>query len=154
LKIYIQGEKLNAEHAFLILDNGDQFMGNILQGQVDHGQMIYKNGDVFIGKFDESGMKISEGKMLYKNGNVYQGDWWQNVRSGNGVITLQNGDQFDGFWTDDYPGKGKMIQKHDNKIEEGIMTMERKIVTKTIESKKIELVEDTYIFEVIEAKRE
>jgi hypothetical protein len=33
--------------------------------------MIYKNGDVFIGRFDESGLKISEGKMLYKNGNVY-----------------------------------------------------------------------------------
>lgn len=71
----------------MTLDNNDQFMGKIIQGQVDNGQMIYKNGDVYIGGFDE-GQKLGEGKMLYQNGDVYQGEWWDDVRAGNGVITF------------------------------------------------------------------
>jgi len=40
-----------------------------------------------MGTFDE-GKKLGEGKMLYQNGDVYQGEWWDDVRAGNGVITF------------------------------------------------------------------
>ena len=40
-----------------------------------------------MGSFDE-GSKLGEGKMLYQNGDVYQGEWWDDVRAGNGVITF------------------------------------------------------------------
>jgi hypothetical protein len=48
--------------------------------------------------------KNGKGVMIYKNGNLYDGEWKNDLRHGNGILTEKNGDvQHKGSWVDDKP---------------------------------------------------
>lgn len=67
--------------------------------------------------------------MVYKNGVVYQGEWWEDQRNGNGTITFLNGNQFNGGWTDNTPGKGVLTNK-EGMTEEGYLEVRYSTKTK------------------------
>ena len=46
------------------------------------------------------------------DGNVYEGQYVNNVRSGEGIMTYANGDVYEGAWAKDHPnGVGKLVSK-------------------------------------------
>ena len=42
--------------------------------------------------------------MIYHNGSLYDGEWENDVRHGEGILTAKNGDvEHNGSWKDDIP---------------------------------------------------
>jgi len=48
--------------------------------------------------------------MDYMNGNKYMGEWKNNMKNGQGVMTYANGEKYEGEWKDDKrEGDGKSV---------------------------------------------
>lgn len=48
--------------------------------------------------------------MHYPNGSVYEGEWYNDQRSGKGVLRLANNNRYEGLWERDMKnGRGKFI---------------------------------------------
>ncbi len=48
--------------------------------------------------------------MYYANGSVYEGEWYNDQRSGRGLIKLPNGNRYEGMWSEDMKnGDGKFL---------------------------------------------
>jgi hypothetical protein len=44
--------------------------------------------------------------MVYSNGSLYDGEWKNDFKHGEGILTVENGDvQHNGIWRDDKPIK-------------------------------------------------
>ena len=88
------------------------------------GIMTFHNGDFFDGDFREDEPGAGKAKLTYKeypyptakyDGEVINGY----IKHGKGIMTLHNGDFFDGDWREDEPGTGKA--KVTNHMESGAM---------------------------------
>jgi len=60
------------------------------------------------------------GKKFYGKGSIeasYNGSWADGMRSGLGILTLVNGDRFEGHWIDDKKeGPGRFFYRATNKV--------------------------------------
>ena len=67
------------------------------------------DGSTYIGEYrrDERYGRSSRGVRKYDNGDVYEGQLYKGLRVGWGKCWYANGDQFEGYWTDDVRGGGK-----------------------------------------------
>ncbi|XP_036596957.1 MORN repeat-containing protein 3 isoform X1 [Trichosurus vulpecula] len=73
------------------------------------GRMYYANGDIYEGQWSE-GLRDGEGMLRLSNGNRYEGCWQYGMKNGTGrFFHLDHGQLFEGFWVDDVPKCGTMI---------------------------------------------
>lgn len=48
--------------------------------------------------------------MHYSDGAVYEGEWYNDQRSGKGILSLANGNRYEGLWERDMKnGEGKFL---------------------------------------------
>ncbi|XP_032139307.1 MORN repeat-containing protein 3 [Sapajus apella] len=73
------------------------------------GRMYYSNGDIYEGQW-ENDKPHGEGMLRLKNGNRYEGCWERGMKNGPGrFFHLDHGQLFEGFWVDNMPKCGTMI---------------------------------------------
>ncbi|XP_076841636.1 radial spoke head 1 homolog isoform X3 [Brachyhypopomus gauderio] len=61
------------------------------------GTYRFKNGARYIGEYYMN-MKHGQGIFYYPDGSVYEGSWVDDQRQGHGIYTYPNGDTYDGKW--------------------------------------------------------
>ena len=62
--------------------------------------MKYQNGSVYAGTWSQ-GKRSGRGKMTEVGQWEYEGEWWRDVRHGEGVCTFANGEVCRGNWVND-----------------------------------------------------
>ena len=84
-----------------------------------------KNGDRYEGEW-QFNVRHGMGKMFYALGEgvteaSYNGSWAGGKRSGLGILTMANGDRYEGHWLDDKKeGPGRYFYKSTNKVKRRI----------------------------------
>lgn len=85
--------------------------GQCISGNCDNGlgEKIYPDKSRFVGKF-QAGLK-EEGIFIYPNGDLYKGQFYKNLRSGDGLYQFKNGNVFIGKYVEDnrYYGTLKFV---------------------------------------------
>lgn len=82
-------------------ENGDYFIG-IFEGDMlvfGYGKVTYENGTTYIGDVKD-GKRHGRGVLESKTG-TYEGNWYQNVRSGQGMYFWADGTSYEGSWRND-----------------------------------------------------
>ncbi|KAM6156254.1 MORN repeat-containing protein 3 [Rhynchocyon petersi] len=73
------------------------------------GRMYYTNGDIYEGQWLQD-KHHGEGMLRLQNGNRYEGHWQRGMKNGPGrFFYLDCGQLFEGFWVDNVPKSGTMI---------------------------------------------
>ncbi|KAI3364892.1 hypothetical protein L3Q82_001075 [Scortum barcoo] len=90
-----------------VLPNGDVYQGQYengkRQGQLSEtvlshrGRIASRSGARYIGDYYQN-MKHGQGTFYYPDGSRYEGSWVEGLRQGHGVYTYPNGDKYDGEW--------------------------------------------------------
>eukprot|EP00486_Rosalina_sp_Unknown_P003483 CAMPEP_0201568190 /NCGR_PEP_ID=MMETSP0190_2-20130828/9137_1 /ASSEMBLY_ACC=CAM_ASM_000263 /TAXON_ID=37353 /ORGANISM="Rosalina sp." /LENGTH=208 /DNA_ID=CAMNT_0047989041 /DNA_START=85 /DNA_END=711 /DNA_ORIENTATION=- len=101
--IHYDGDEEPSEHytkdgkAKVQYANGDTFEGDFVDGKKT-GQGIYfwkEQNATYDGEWNED-VRTGNGKFTYPDGSKYVGQWKENQRSGKGIMTYPNGDSYDG----------------------------------------------------------
>ena len=59
--------------------------------------------------------------MHYSDGCVYEGEWYNDQRSGKGVLCLANGNRYEGMWEKDLKnGEGKFFYLDKGQVYTGV----------------------------------
>lgn len=97
---------------------GDKFIGTITDDNYFDGEYLFADGNKFIGS-SAYGKKVL-GKFCWTNGQEYDGEWYNELPHGKGVIIYNNGDKYEGqFKAGQKHGKGTYYFA-DGKIKIGI----------------------------------
>ncbi|XP_060105589.1 MORN repeat-containing protein 3 [Heteronotia binoei] len=73
------------------------------------GRMYYQDGSIYEGQWSEDNPG-GQGLFRMKNENRYEGSWKNGKKNGPGkFFYLDSGQLFEGFWVDDMPKCGTMI---------------------------------------------
>ncbi|XP_049916785.1 radial spoke head 1 homolog [Epinephelus moara] len=62
-----------------------------------YGTYRFKNGARYVGDYYHN-MKHGQGTFYCPDGSKYEGSWVEDLRQGHGVYTYPNGDTYDGDW--------------------------------------------------------
>ena len=126
--------------------NGQEYNGNWVKGDTrGFGIMKYVNGEIFKGEWGIDEMR-KNGVLILKTGDQVRGDWifdklqslvhikYSNgdfyegeidtktfKKEGEGILTLNNGSQYDGHWENDkFNGNGKFIRRESDCVFEAV----------------------------------
>ena len=104
----------------MVYDSGDvaSFQGFWDYGDWQKGRNEYRNGDVYDGDFHNN-VRSGEGRYEWADGRQYHGGWKADMREGQGKFLFPNGDVFEGhFVAGKRHGLGR-FECHDNSLFEG-----------------------------------
>jgi hypothetical protein len=96
-------EAANAIHFWKPQPGGDDDVGGHDNNANAIRTKLYDNGDVYTGEMDPQGAtRHGQGRCVYHDDNgSYDGEWRDDMRAGQGVMTYANGDMYAGQWKDD-----------------------------------------------------
>jgi radial spoke head protein 1 len=78
---------------------GDKYTGEFFNSSITgYGCYLNHLGTKLIGYFND-GVCNKHGKKIYPDGTVYLGEFLKDTEHGKGVLTLKNGVQLKGVWT-------------------------------------------------------
>ena len=104
----------------MVYEGGDiaTYQGFWDYGDWKKGRIDYRNGDIFDGEF-RNNVRSGEGRYEWSDGRQYQGEWKADMREGQGRFHFPNGDVFEGqFVAGKRHGFGR-FEFHDNSLFEG-----------------------------------
>ena len=123
---YYIGDLLNGipnGEGILYYNNGNiRYEGDYIDGKCEgNGIYYYENGHYYKGQF-KNDLKEGKGVLYYKNGNIrYDGDFIEDKAEGNGTYTYDNGECYIGQWKNNVKhGKGIIFYKNGDIKYEGI----------------------------------
>jgi len=72
----------------------------------------------YVGELDHQHGRTGVGSCKWADGSSYEGDWYANVRHGNGVYITSNGTKYEGQWVNDKKhGNGRLAMPNGDTIE-------------------------------------
>jgi hypothetical protein len=98
----LQGEGI------LIKDNHEVYIGKFVNKKIVKGRLNYPNGSTYEGKFDENLFKSGKGKEVSIDGSVYTGEFFDDLRQGQGQLTGKDKSVFKGEFWRGYKAKGSL----------------------------------------------